>query len=603
MQSNLLRNFSKLITLKSVFFQLLFAKGNKSPFYAILSLFISFSSYILEVLFAISLQRFLGSANLIEQVAETRFFGGLKDARTEALFLVSIGALRSFMQAANTVCVGQTLIEFEKFTRKVQILDVFSEKRRDIGTDAALFGNIVTGGSNFVANSFVYIGKISITLLLLFTLGMYSLTLTFQILIVIALSAPLQRYFVDKTLKFSYSVRELIINSTSEFLITIKNFEFLKVHHLVHYRSRRNISHVENLASFRHKQYLFTALRSLLPQLLGVLTLVFIISSERIQTLDNKSEIVPFLYLLIRFFQNMADLTRMNSIIAQDWPNVRLLSESFKPKQSAAELEEFEKSLLPQVRLEEMSKNLNRLFSSGVGIRMTSVSYSMDDGKRVLKIPKISIRPGELVVIDGPSGIGKTTLLRLISGYYLPATGEIEFFSSDDVRANYGSEQTEFEYRSVSREHVAISYLAAECPLITGTLFENLQFGNVEILSAPVALEALRTVKLDSLIENGDQLSKVIHESGSGLSSGQRQRLGFARAILQNPKLLILDEALSQIDDEARTDLLNVIYAMKDSITILSVSHNFDISSEANKIIRFQTSGQTTLVEIDNRNG
>lgn len=291
----------------------------------------------------------------------------------------------------------------------------------------------------------------------------------------------------------------------------------------------------------------------------------------------------------------------MNTLIAQDWPNVKLLSESVTYRHKGAELKEVERGLFPQVELEELTKNPNRWFMSGVGIRMTSVSYFMGSEKRFLEIPKIEIHPGDLVVIDGVSGIGKTTLLRLISGYYLPNKGEIEFLSSVDVETDFSPAQTEFVYRRVSTEHVAISYLAAECPLITGTLFENLQFGNTEDLTVPEALAALRAVKLESLFVGENQLSKDIHESGSGLSSGQRQRLGFARAILQKPKLLILDEALSQIDDESRTDLLNVICAMKGSTTILSVSHNFDISSEADKLIRFQTSGQITSVAIDEK--
>lgn len=570
--------------------QLMLAKENQSLLFGFLSLAVSILSFVVEVLFAISLQRFLGSANLIQQVSDTRIFGELNDVEIEAVILLAMGITRALLQAANTICAGQTLIEFESYVRKALALSVSSKKNLEIGNNAALFGSITVGASNFIANGFVYVGKLIIALSLLITLGLYSASLTFMVLLVVVVSVPAQKWLLRETLKFSYLVRDSIVLSTSDFLTLVKNIEFLQIHGLKTYRMQKMFSRIIQLSASRHKQYLFSAFRTFLPQAMGIVTLIFIIISDGIQSLDNKAEIVPFLYLLLRMFQSISDIARVNSVITQEWPNVSKLSSKLE-------------SLPDLIPIENLSnekvKAKDDMSYLPAGVILNEVAYTWPTGKRSLLIPRVEIRPGEFVLINGNSGIGKTTLLRLITGFLIPNEGQIEFILPKDEKLNQDNDYMGSSYFTCSREDLNISYLGPESPLVSGTLFDNLQFGSVEEISDLAALKALEMVKLDFSGKDQDKLSRIIHESGAGLSSGQRQRLGFARAILQNPQLLILDEALSQIDEDSRKDLMDTLVDLKGRITVINVSHNFDLSSRADKVLKIQNLDSETVVQTE----
>ena len=580
--------FSRVKNQLKILKELFWKKNNKSKFFGVISLLTTITLYLVEVLFAISLQRFLGSANLIEQINDTRFFGPLRDLKLEALSLIVMAILRSVTQGINTIITGQILVKFELYIKSRLLSLALKGNNMNIGKSATLIGEISTGGSAFFANAFMYVGKILILILLLITLGLYSTPLTLIIFVVVIVIGPIQKIIVAKTLKASYLVRDLMLKSTTIYLQIVRSFEFLIVNQAIKKEGEKLSSEFEMLAKARVRQYLFIALRTFVPQTLGVLVIVFLIGGERIQSLDNKAEVVPYLYLLLRFFQNLSDVGRVRSILAQDWPNIIALINNVQHVNESCVYEQGE--VKKEIDLEHNS-------IGATGVIMKGVRYRWPRGKGVLLVENINILPGDFISLEGDSGIGKTTFIRLITGFLKPNEGNIEFTRQIISKAGTPAILDGHKDFRVDRESAHIAYLPSDTPIISGTVYENLQFGLRRGLTELEAIRALEDVGLQ-LNQPGESLLEVeIKESGIGLSAGQRQRLGFARALLQNPKLLILDESFGQIDHDSRQKLFQILLQIKDSITIISVSHNYSFDGITSSTLVVLKEGDETFVK------
>jgi ATP-binding cassette subfamily B protein len=181
---------------------------------------------------------------------------------------------------------------------------------------------------------------------------------------------------------------------------------------------------------------------------------------------------------------------------------------------------------------------------------------------------------GETVAFVGPSGAGKTTLVKLLVGLYTPHTGRILY---------NGQPSTDVD---LERLRERIGFVTQDAQLFSGTIRENLLFVNPAASDAD-CLTVLHQAACDSLLARADQgLDTVIGEGGVKVSGGEKQRLSIARALLRRPQLLLFDEATSSLDsltEEGITDTIRAVAANRDVITLM-IAHRLSTVFHADRI-------------------
>ena len=196
------------------------------------------------------------------------------------------------------------------------------------------------------------------------------------------------------------------------------------------------------------------------------------------------------------------------------------------------------------------------------GLTLNELSYRHPQGHQTLRVSKLFIPACRTTAIIGPTGGGKTTLLDLISGLMVPDTGMV---LADGVP---------LETCSGWRRYIA--YVPQETTIMDGTVRDNLTWGNVHESQSRID-EALRQAAADNFVRRLPQgLETRVGERGVRLSGGERQRLALARALLRQPRILILDETMSALDQENKQMILESIRALHKQMTILIVTHRHE---------------------------
>lgn len=207
------------------------------------------------------------------------------------------------------------------------------------------------------------------------------------------------------------------------------------------------------------------------------------------------------------------------------------------------------------------------------GIRFEEVSFGHATERAVLDRQSFDIPARGLTVFIGPSGAGKTTLLDLLVGLLRPDEGRILV---DGVPLD------ELDLRAWRRR---VGYVPQESVMVDESVAYNLTLG--ETMSDDDIREALRAADaLDFVSAMPEGWNTRVGEGGSRLSGGQRQRLAIARALIHKPRLLILDEATSNLDYEAQNAVIETVNHLKGRLTILAVAHQERMVREADRVYR-----------------
>ncbi len=202
-----------------------------------------------------------------------------------------------------------------------------------------------------------------------------------------------------------------------------------------------------------------------------------------------------------------------------------------------------------------------------------NVSFSYDGKERVLENISFEANPGEICAIVGRSGVGKTTLVSLIPRFYEPKEGRILIDGEDisDV--------------SLKRLRKNIGIVAQETFLFSDTIKENIRFGNPVAKDREIE-EAARLAYCDEFIKTlPDSYETSVGERGVNLSGGERQRISIARAILKNPKILILDEATSNLDSESEKNIQQALEPLTRTRTSFVIAHRLSTIINADKLL------------------
>lgn len=207
---------------------------------------------------------------------------------------------------------------------------------------------------------------------------------------------------------------------------------------------------------------------------------------------------------------------------------------------------------------------------------VSDLCFRYGNQEQLLKNINFSFQKGERIAVVGESGCGKTTLSKLFVRLFEPEFGSI-MADGNDLR----------KYSIMSLRN-SIAYISGNTSLFSGTLYENLKMGSTEY-SEEWINKICKITGVSDLIsgsQTGD--SFVIEEGGVNLSSGQRQRIAIARALLKKPKLIILDEATSNLDIKTETEILSSIKKEMGDVTIMMISHRISSISKFDRIIVMQ---------------
>ena len=285
----------------------------------------------------------------------------------------------------------------------------------------------------------------------------------------------------------------------------------------------------------------------------------------------NYNELIPLLGIYaVASFKILPSANRLTQALNQirsGVPTLELLVNEFK-------------------NLKLVQRNTNQIDNIEFqNLKIENLNFAYSKNKNVLHKVHLEIAKGEIVGIIGNSGSGKSTLIDLITGLLSPSSGSI-YINGKKLGENLGS------WLNI------IGYVPQEIFILDDTLEKNITFGSENKKRSKFQIEEiLKLLELDGLVKSlPNGLETNLNERGTRISGGQKQRIGIARALFNNPDIIILDEATNALDKDLENKILNNLKKL-DRKTIIIISHNLEnFKKNCNKILEVKDG----LVKINN---
>ncbi len=206
-------------------------------------------------------------------------------------------------------------------------------------------------------------------------------------------------------------------------------------------------------------------------------------------------------------------------------------------------------------------------------VEFNDVTFKYNKGETVLSNFNLKVKQGESIALVGHTGAGKSTIVNLICRFYEPTGGKIIIDGKD------------YKDRSLGWLHDNLGYVLQSPHLFSGTIMDNIRYGNTE-LSEYEVYKAAKLVEADDFIrEFEDGYDTQVGEGGARLSVGQKQLVSFARALLANPKILILDEATSSVDTHTEKSIQRAIDTVLAGRTSFVIAHRLSTITSCDRIL------------------
>ena len=232
--------------------------------------------------------------------------------------------------------------------------------------------------------------------------------------------------------------------------------------------------------------------------------------------------------------------------------SLKIISDAIKNTQT-------EKDFLNVDKSEKAIKN--DFFKNHIILKNITFSHQ-NSNKKILEEISLDVKQGQKIGIIGKSGAGKSTLIDLILGLIKPVTGKI-LIDDEELKSNIQSWQR------------LIGYVPQDIYLLDDTIKNNIAFGlNKKDINHDAVMKSLKLAKLDDFVNSlPDKEDTIVGNRGIKVSGGQKQRIGIARALYNNPKILILDEATSSLDTENERQIMDEVYNVSKERTLFIITH------------------------------
>lgn len=225
--------------------------------------------------------------------------------------------------------------------------------------------------------------------------------------------------------------------------------------------------------------------------------------------------------------------------------------------------------------IEKENYETEEIVHENIGVEVNNVTFGYTEDETILEDIFLDVKPGEFVAIIGESGMGKTTLIRLMLAFLEGNNGVIQFYNSQEQRVASNAGARRF-----------MSYVPQGNTLFSGTIRENVLMGK-EDASEEEIWQALKVAAADGFVkELPAGIDTVIGEKGYGISEGQAQRIAIARAVVKKAPFLILDEATSSLDEKTELAVLEGIRKLTPKPTCLLITHRRSVLAYCDREVK-----------------
>ncbi|WPC43297.1 ABC transporter ATP-binding protein [Clostridium sp. JS66] len=463
-----------------------------------------------------------------------------------AVLILGDVAIRAASSALSTRCYIKISNSIQKkFYSRLMRTSWYDYSKYHSGDILTRMTTDIDAITNLLVNQLPSIIELSIMLIASFiTLLFYDKTLPILILIISPFPLLLSRIFSKKLKKIYLKIQELestyrsFLNESIQNIIVIKSFCLEDI-------STKKFSDMQksklNLSLKRNNMSVFTNSTLYLGYCIGTL-ITFSIGSMNIY------KGIATLGTLTAMLQLVASIQSPFSRIASSLP------EMIYAIASSERILDFEKLSLDSIKPIDIDLN-------SAGIKFDNVSFSYDKNLPVIKDASTNINPGEIIALVGPSGQGKTTLIRLVLSLLNPESGHIFIIANNN----------EYEVSALSRR--LISYVPQGNTLFSGTIADNLRCGYSEATDEDIKEATKVACAWDFIKDLPNGIYTEVGERGVGLSEGQAQRIAIARALIHKSPILIFDEATSALDIETETKIIKTIQSLHNKRTCIIITH------------------------------
>ncbi len=213
------------------------------------------------------------------------------------------------------------------------------------------------------------------------------------------------------------------------------------------------------------------------------------------------------------------------------------------------------------------------------GISFDHIEFGYEEGQVILDDFDLQIQPGERIALVGPTGAGKTTVVNLISRFYDVRKGAVRIDGQDVKEVTLASLRSQ------------MGVMMQDTFIFSGTIMDNLRYGKLDATDDEVIAAAKAVRAHEFIIEMEDGYESEVNERGSRLSTGQRQLISFARALLMDPKILILDEATSSIDTQTEVIIQESLEKLLKGRTSIVIAHRLSTIKNSDRILVINNKG------------